>query len=54
VVIWIIGALLFLGIFFTSVNTWTTVVSGFLGGGAYYIRDPKTGSLMGLLPKGAD
>jgi uncharacterized protein YhhL (DUF1145 family) len=31
-----------------------TVVSGFLGGGAYFIRDPKTGELMGLLPRGAD
>jgi uncharacterized protein YhhL (DUF1145 family) len=53
-VAWIIGALLFLGLFFTSVNAWLTVITGFLGGGAYYIRDLKTGELMGLLPKGAD
>src|SRR5262249_42122941 len=52
-VIWIIVALLFLGIFFTSFSTWATVVTGFLGGGAYFIRDPKTGGLMGLLPSGA-
>jgi uncharacterized protein YhhL (DUF1145 family) len=53
-VIWIIVALLFLGIFFTSGATWLTVISGFLGGGLYYIRSPQTGQLMGLIPSGAD
>jgi hypothetical protein len=53
-VFWIIVALLFLGIFFTSFSAWVTVVSGFLGGGAYFIRDPTTGELMGLLPRGTD
>ncbi len=53
-VIWIILALLFLGIFFTSLNTWLTVITGFLAGGLYYIRSPQTGELMGLLPRGAD
>src|SRR5205823_2216058 len=53
-VAWIIAALLFLGLFFTSLHAWLTVVTGFLGGGAYFIRDPKTSELMGLLPKGAD
>jgi hypothetical protein len=53
-VIWIILALLFLGIFFTSASTWLTVLSGFVGGGLYYIRSPQTGELMGLIPSGAD
>ena len=53
-VAWIIGALLILGLFFTSLHAWVTVVTGFVGGGLFFIRDPQTGSLMGLLPKGAD
>jgi hypothetical protein len=53
-VIWIIVALLALGLFFTSFQTWVTVITGFLAGGLYYIRDPQTGELMGLIPKGAD
>src|SRR5439155_1090668 len=35
-------------------HAWVTVVTGFVGGGLFFIRDPQTGSLMGLLPKGAD
>src|SRR5262249_27537892 len=53
-VTWIMAALSFLGFSFTSVSAWITVIAGFLGGGAYFIRDPKSGELMGLLPKGAD
>src|SRR5438046_10704761 len=53
-VIWIIVALLCLGIIFTSALTWLTVITGFLGGGLYYIRSPQTGQLMGLVPQGAD
>jgi hypothetical protein len=53
-VIWIILALLFLGLFFTSAQTWMTVITGFLAGGVYYIHNPQTGELMGLIPKGAD
>jgi hypothetical protein len=53
-VIWIIAALLILGLFFTSLNAWITVITGFLGGGLYYIRSPQTGELMGLIPQGAD
>src|SRR5581483_7715221 len=29
-------------------------IAGFLGGGAYYIRNPHSGELMGLMPSGAD
>src|SRR5581483_11176785 len=32
-VIWIIGALVILGLLFTSAQTWLTVITGFLGGG---------------------
>src|SRR4030095_14970280 len=53
-VAWIIVALLLLGIVFTSLNSWLTVITGFLGGGAYFIRDTKSGMLVGLLPTGAD
>lgn len=53
-VIWIVVALLFLGLVFVSPGTWLTVISGFLGGGAYFIRNPQTGDLMGLIPQGAD
>lgn len=53
-VVWILGALLFLGIAFTGLHSWLIVITGFLGGGLYYIRDPNTGHLMGLMPKGAD
>src|SRR5204863_8467478 len=53
-VIWIVAALMFLGLFFTSLNTWITVITGFLGGGLYFIRDARTGNLMGLIPQGAD
>jgi len=53
-VIWIVGALLILGLVFTSPQTWLTVITGFLGGGLYYIRSPRTGELMGLIPQGAD
>src|SRR5215216_2966635 len=53
-VIWIVLALLFLGLFFTSIGTWLTVLTGFLGGGLYFIRDPQSGNLMGLIPQGAD
>src|SRR2546428_780002 len=53
-VAWIIGALLILGLFFTSLHAWVTVVTGFVGGGLFFIRDPQTGELMGLLPRGAD
>jgi hypothetical protein len=53
-VAWIIVALLFLGIAFTSLHSWLTVITGFVGGGAYFIRDPKSGALIGLLPQGAD
>jgi hypothetical protein len=53
-VVWIIAALLILGLFFTSFQTWLTVLSGFVGGGLFYIRSPQTGELMGLIPSGAD
>jgi hypothetical protein len=53
-VIWIIAALLLLGVLFTSAQTWLTVITGFLAGGLYYIRNPQTGELMGLIPQGAD
>ncbi|HYU18016.1 MAG TPA: Nramp family divalent metal transporter [Chloroflexota bacterium] len=53
-VIWIVAALLFLGIVFTSLGTWVTVIAGFLAGGLYLIRDPNSGQLMGLIPQGAD
>jgi hypothetical protein len=53
-VIWIVAALLFLGIFFAQPSTWLTVLTGFVGGGAFYIRNPQTGDLMGLIPPGAD
>jgi hypothetical protein len=53
-VVWIIVALVLLGVLFTSFSTWITVISGFLGGGLYYIRSPQTGQLMGLIPQGAD
>lgn len=52
--VWIILALLFLGLFFTNFQTWMTVITGFLGGGLYYIRSPQSGELMGLIPSGAD
>lgn len=53
-VVWILAALLALAVFFTSASTWLTVISGFLGGGLYFIRSPQTGELMGLVPQGAD
>jgi hypothetical protein len=53
-VIWIVAALVLLGLFFTSLGTWVTVFTGFLAGGLYYIRDPNSGQLMGLIPQGAD
>ena len=53
-IIWILAFLLFVGLFYVGFETWLTVVTGFLGGGAYYIRDPQTGNLMGLVPQGAD
>ena len=53
-VIWIIVALLFLGIVFTNLQTWLTVITGFLAGGLYYIRNPQSGQLMGLIPPGVD
>jgi hypothetical protein len=53
-VIWILGFLIIICVAFVSWRTWITVIAGFAGGGAYYIRSPKTGELMGLLPKGAD
>ena len=53
-VIWIIVALLILGLFFTSLSTWLTVLAGFVGGGLFYIRNPQTGELAGLIPSGAD
>jgi len=53
-IVWIVAALLFLGLFFTNIGTWLTVLTGFIGGGAFYIRSPQTGELMGLLPQGAD
>ncbi len=53
-VIWILGFLIIICVGFVSWKTWVTVITGFLGGGAYYIRSPSTGELMGLLPKGAD
>lgn len=53
-VIWILGFLLIICVAFVSFQTWATVISGFLGGGLYYIRNPSSGELMGLLPSGAD
>jgi hypothetical protein len=53
-VIWIIAALAFLAVVFVEFSTWLTVLTGFLGGGLYYIRNPETGELMGLIPQGAD
>jgi hypothetical protein len=53
-VVWIVAALLFLGIFFVNPGTWLTVFTGFIGGGLFFIRNPQTGDLMGLLPPGAD
>jgi hypothetical protein len=32
---------------FLNFNTWLTVLTGFLGGGLFHIRDPQTGNLMG-------
>jgi hypothetical protein len=53
-VAWIIGALVVLAVFFVGFNSWLTVITGFVGGGLFYIRNPQTGDLMGLIPKGAD
>ncbi|HZP87180.1 MAG TPA: Nramp family divalent metal transporter [Burkholderiales bacterium] len=53
-VIWILGFLLVICIGFVTFKTWVTVIAGFLGGGAYYIRNPHSGELMGLMPSGAD
>jgi hypothetical protein len=53
-VVWIVAALLFLGLFFTSFQTWATVITGFFAGGLYFIRNPQSGQLMGLIPAGAD
>ena len=53
-VAWIITALVLLGVFFVGFGSWVTVITGFLAGGLYYIRNPQTGELMGLIPKGAD
>src|SRR6266496_4223927 len=53
-VAWIILALVILGVFFTSLSSWITVLTGFVGGGLFYIRNPQSGELMGLIPQGAD
>ncbi len=53
-VIWILAFLAFVALVFVSPSTWLTVLTGFLGGGLYYIRSPQTGELMGLIPSGAD
>src|SRR6266545_2982585 len=53
-VAWIVLALVILGVFFTSLSSWITVLTGFVGGGLFYIRNPQSGELMGLIPKGAD
>src|SRR5690606_31779576 len=53
-VIWILVFLLFVGVVFVNPATWLTVFSGFLAGGLYFIRNPQTGELMGLMPPGAD
>lgn len=53
-VIWILAFLIFVALFFVSGSTWLTVLTGFLGGGLYFIRSPQTGELMGLVPAGAD
>lgn len=53
-VIWILAFLIFVGLFFVAPSNWLTVFLGFIGGGAFYIRDPQTGNLMGLIPQGAD
>src|SRR6266536_5836596 len=53
-VAWIILALVILGVFFTSLSSWITVLTGFVGGGLFYIRNPQSGELMVFIPKGAD
>ena len=53
-VIWILAFLIFVAIFFVQPATWVTVLTGFVGGGMFYIRNPQTGNLMGLIPPGAD
>jgi Mn2+/Fe2+ NRAMP family transporter len=53
-VVWILGFLIFICVAFVGFQTWKTVIAGFLGGGAYYIRNPSSGELMGLMPRGAD
>lgn len=53
-IVWILLALIILGVFFTSLSSWLTVLTGFVGGGLFYIRNPQSGELMGLIPKGAD
>jgi hypothetical protein len=53
-IVWILAFLLVVGLVFVNPGTWLTVITGFLGGGAYYIRNPQTGELIGLLPQGAD
>ena len=53
-VIWILVFLLAIDLIFVSPANWLAVIAGFLGGGAYYIRNPQSGELMGLVPQGAD
>jgi hypothetical protein len=53
-IVWIVVALFFIAVFFVNLNTWLTVITGFVGGGAYFIRSPQTGELIGLIPPGAD
>lgn len=53
-IIWILAFLIFVGLFYVAPANWLTVFLGFIGGGAFYIRNPETGNLMGLIPQGAD
>ena len=49
---WIIAALLFLGIFFTSVNAWLTVITGFLGRRRLLHTGPEVGRAHGTAAQG--
>src|SRR5207249_4275147 len=40
-VIWILGFLIIVCVSFVSWHTWVTVIAGFAGGGAYYIKSPS-------------
>jgi hypothetical protein len=53
-IVWIVASLLFIGFVFVHPATWFTVIGGFLGGGAFFINNPQTGQVAGLIPAGAD